>query len=72
MCETRERNKIKGEIERGIKKRQIFIEMEFTLSTSAWLMADREAAMMKLQGFQMSNDCTFSFSIPNIFFHVVV
>lgn len=48
------------------------MEMEFTLSTSAWLMADREAAMMKLQGFQMSNDCTFSFSIPNIFFHVVV
>lgn len=72
MCETRERNKIKGEIERGIKKKADLHGDGFTLSTSAWLMADREAAMMKLQGFQMSNDCTFSFSIPNIFFHVVV
>lgn len=36
-----------------------------------YVIADEGGSLMKLQGLQMSDDCTFSFSIPNVFFHVV-
>lgn len=32
-----------------------------------YVIADEGGSLMKLQGLQMSNDCTFSFSIPNVF-----
>lgn len=72
--EEEKRLKEKGDKERardrGLQKKAdlhgdgiCFVNMNLT--NCSW-----GAAPMKLQGLQMSDDCTFSFSIPNIFFHV--